>query len=366
MIDFGIKSFFSDVKNSLSSARVLGIDIGTTSIKLVEVEKRGKSLMLENYGLLETKDYLSRGNAAIQTSALKISERDISQLLSKLLKEINPKTKNAIVSIPVYNAFFVTIDMPTLQPNEADAALKFQVKQYVPLPMDHVNIEWIKMDSFQNEKGQDMSRYLIVAVPLTIINGMKKIFESVGITLRALEVEHQSLIRSLLSPKDPIVQIIDIGGESTGIYIVEGGISKRSTQIDSGGSSLTKSLARSLNISPLRAEELKKYKGLLGSGGEYEISQALHPFLDIILNECGRIRNEFERTSKKKVSEIVLVGGGSNLAGIDRYVKDATGLLLKTTDSLRYFVLPQEVEPIRKQIGRTFASASGLALRFFV
>ena len=60
MIDFGIKSFFSDVKNSLSSARVLGIDIGTTSIKLVEVGKRGDSLALENYGLLETKDYLSR------------------------------------------------------------------------------------------------------------------------------------------------------------------------------------------------------------------------------------------------------------------------------------------------------------------
>jgi type IV pilus assembly protein PilM len=366
MIDLGIGTFFSDIKNALSSARILGIDIGTTSIKLVEVGKRGEILTLENYALLETKDYLSRGNAAIQTSALRISERDVSQLLTKMIKETNLKTKNAIVSIPIYNAFFVTIDMPTLSPNEAATALKFQVKQYVPLPIDQVNIEWVKMDSFQNERGQDMSRYLIVAVPIATINTLKRIFDGVGITLRALEVEHQSFIRALLSPTDPIVQVVDIGGESTGIYIVEDGIAKRSTQIDSGGSSLTKSLARSLDISPLRAEDLKKRKGLVGSGGEYEISQALYPFLDVIFNECARIRTEFERTSRKKVSEIVLVGGGANLSGIDGYVKETTGLPVKTTDAFRRFVIPSEIESIRKQVGRTFASASGLALRYFV
>lgn len=366
MIDLGIGTFFSDIKNALSSAHILGIDIGTTAIKLVEVGKRGDIVTLENYALLETKDYLSRGNAAIQTSALRISERDVSQLLKKMIKEVNPKTRNAIVSIPQYNAFFVTIDMPTLSPNEAVAALKFQIKQYVPLPIDQVNIEWTKMDSYQNERGQDMSRYLIVAVPIATINTLKRIFNEVGITLRALEVEHQSLIRALLSPTDPIVQIVDIGGESTGIYIVEGGVSKRSTQIDSGGSSLTKSLARSLDISALRAEDLKKRKGLLGSGGEYEISQALYPFLDVIFNECGRVRAEFERTNKKKVSEIVLVGSGANLFGIDEYVEKTMGLPVKTTDAFRHFILPNEIESIRKQIGRTFASASGLALRFLV
>ncbi|RJQ30053.1 hypothetical protein C4565_01275 [Candidatus Parcubacteria bacterium] len=366
MIDFGIKTFFSDVKNALTSTRILGIDIGTTSIKLLEVGKKGETLTLENYGILETKDYLSRGNAAIQTSALKISERDTAQLLNVLLREVQPKTKNAIVSIPIYNAFFVTIDMPSLPPHEAASALQFQAKQYIPLPMDQVNIEWVEMDAFQNERGQDMRKYLLVAVPKAVIEMMKRLLGSVGVNLHALEVEHQSLIRSLLSPSDPITQIIDIGGESTGIYIIEKGIAKRSTQVDSAGSSLTKSLARTLDISALRAEDLKKRKGLLGSGGEYEISHALYPFLDIIFNECTRIRNEFERSSNKKVSEIILVGGGANLLGIDAYVKDVMGLPIKTTDSLRHITLPNEIEPIRKELGRTFASTSGLALRFFV
>ncbi len=366
MFDFGIKGFFSDVKNTLTSARILGVDIGTTAIKMIEVGKKGDLLTLENYGILETKDYLARGNAAIQTSALKISERDVSQLLSVFLREFRPQTKQAIVSIPIYNAFFVTIDMPALPPREAAAALTFQAKQYVPLPIDQVNIEWVEMDSFQNERGQDMKRYLLVAVPIATIDTLKRLFNSVGITLHALEVEHQSLIRALLSPTDPIVQIIDIGGESTGIHIIEKGVAKRTTQIDSGGSSLTKSLARSLDISAFRAEDLKKHKGLLGSGGEYEISHALYPFLDVIFNECGRIRNEFERLSGKKVSEVILVGGGANLLGIDVYVKDLLGLPIKTTDSFRHFILRSDIEPIRKELGRTFASAAGLALRFFV
>lgn len=366
MFDLGIKGFFSDVKNSLTSARVLGVDIGTTAIKMVEVSKKGDVLNLDNYGILETKDYLVRGNAAIQTSALKISERDVAQLLSTFIKEFKPQTKQAIVSIPIYNAFFVTIDMPALAPREAASALSFQAKQYIPLPLDQVNVEWVEMDSFQNERGQDMKRYLVIAVPIAVINTLKKLFGNVGITLRGLEVEHQPLIRALLSPTDPIVQIIDIGGESTGIYIIEKGISKRTTQIDSGGSSLTKSLARSLDISAFRAEDLKKRKGLLGSGGEYEISHALFPFLDVIFNECARIKNEFERTSGKKVAEVALVGGGANLLGIDAYARDALGLPIKTTDSLRHFALKGEIEPIRKEIGRTFTTASGLALRMFV
>ena len=73
-MNLGISDFLGDVKGVFSNSHILGVDIGTTSIKMVEVSKKGGGLVLENYGILETLEYLKRGNAALQTSALKIAK----------------------------------------------------------------------------------------------------------------------------------------------------------------------------------------------------------------------------------------------------------------------------------------------------
>ncbi|MCX6788681.1 MAG: type IV pilus assembly protein PilM [Candidatus Jorgensenbacteria bacterium] len=366
MIDLGISGFFSDIKNVFSRSNVLGIDIGTTSIKLVEVSKKGENMTLENYGILETQEYLKRGNAALQTSALKLSERDVLPVLKKIISETKPKTKIVAASIPIFNAFFVTIDMPELQPKEIAGAIKFQAKQYVPIPMDQVNLEWVRLDNFQNERGQIQQKYLLTVVPLATIESMRSIFKKAGLKLAALEVENKSIARSLTSSSNPITQIIDIGSESTSIFIVDGGVVKRVAQIDNGGASLTRSLARTLDISAFRSENLKRRKGLLGSGGEYEISRALIPFIDIILNECTRIRVEYENNTNKKVQDVLITGGGANLLGIEDYVKKVTGLQIKSGDALKLFEMDVNAEPMRKSLSRSLSVASGLALQFFV
>ncbi len=364
-MNLGISGFFSDIKNALTESRVLGVDIGTTSLKMVDVARKGDKMILENYGILETKEYLKRGNGAIQTSALRLSERDALPLLETLLEETRPGTKTAVASIPIFSAFFVSIETPELAPNEAANALKFQAKQYVPLPIDQVNIEWVKLDDFQNERGQQQQRYLLTAVPLATIDTLKSLFKKAGLKLSLLEVESKPLVRSLISSADPITQIIDIGSESTGIFIVEGGVVKRVAQIDNGAASLTRSLARSLDISPFRSESLKRRRGLLGSGGEYEISRALIPFVDIVLDECRRVRNDFESTTKKQIRDIILTGGGANLLGIDEYVKQTSRLSLKSGDSLKYFETDMNIEPARRSLSHSLAVASGLALKFF-
>lgn len=364
MIDLGIAGFFNDIKNVFTHSRVLGIDIGTTSIKMAEVSKKGDRMILENYGILETQEYLKRGNAALQTSALKLSERDMTPILQTLLQQVKPKTKNVVASIPIFNAFFVTIDTPELPPNEAAAALKFQAKQYVPIPMDQVSLEWVKLDDFQNERGQIQQKYLLTAVPIATVESMKSIFKKAGLKLTSLEVENKPLVRALIANGDPITQIIDIGSESTGICIVDGGVTKRVAQLDNGGATLTRSLARSLDISPFRSENLKRRKGLMGSGGEYEISRALNPFIDIILSECTRIRAEFENATGKKVRQILITGGGANLLGLDEYVKQTSGLTIKSADAFKSFEIDVNIEPIRKSLSRSLAVASGLALKF--
>ncbi|MFA6407628.1 MAG: type IV pilus assembly protein PilM [Candidatus Paceibacterota bacterium] len=366
MINLGISEFFEDIKKIFMTKSVLGIDIGTVTMKLVEASRKGEAISFDNYGILHTREYLNRGNAAIQTSSLKISERDTIPLLKQLIAEVKPKSKNVIASIPIFSAFFVTIELPSLSVSETEQALKFQAKQYIPIPIAEVTIDWTKIGEYQNERGQMIQRFFLVAIPNEVITRYKTIFQSAGLHLIALEVEHQALLRACTTPNDSCVQIIDIGGESTTTIIIEKGVAKKVHQVDHGGVSLTRSLARTLDITPVRAEELKRRKGLLGSGGEYELSTSLLPFLDVIIQECSRVKADFEKTSHIVVDEVILVGGGANLLGIESYFKDQMRVKVRQPEPSHYFIKDQNLDPVMKSLNRELAIALGLALRYYL
>ena len=362
-----VSDFFKDISSFLGSSRALGIDIGTSSIKLVEIAKKGENFLLENYAFLESKGYLERSNEAIQTSSLLMVEKEVIKLLEILLSQITLKTKTVVVSVPAFMSFIVPIEIPLLSPKETAKVINFQARQYIPMPIDKASIDWLKVEEFENQKGQSFQRIILIAFPNDIVKKYKKIFKAVGLKLAAIEVEHFSLVRSLLSPKDPITMIVDLGAESTSVAIIEKGTLRYTGQTDHGGVTLTKSVARSLEISSLRAEELKRRRGILEiEGGEYELSTLILPFLDVIIQEVMRIQAVYEKNYQKKVEQLILVGGGANLLGIDKYFSRQIGLSVFQPRLFSRIKYPNEIEPIIKALNHDLALASGLALKRFL
>lgn len=361
-----VSGFFADIRNFLSFGRILGIDVGTVSIKLVELSRKGDRVTLENYGILETKEYLKRANAALQTSSLKLGEREAVPLLSLLLREVAPKARRAVVSIPSFAAFFVPIGMPLLSPEETSKSVAFEVRQHLPLPVEEVTIEWQKIEEFENQRGQRMQRLLITAVPKELVVRYTAIVRAAGIRLAALEVEPVALARALLPPASPRTMVIDIGGESTGIAIVEGGVVQHVGQSDYGGAALTQALARTLGVTAERAEALKRHRGLLGKGGEQELSTSLLPFLDVIIQECDRVRSLAARTSGKDVAQVMLVGSGANLQGVEAYVAGELKMRAVSPHPFARMSYPSELEPAVLGLSNELAVALGLALKYYV
>ncbi len=109
-----IKSFFSDITNFFQSASVLGIDIGTSSIKVVELSRKEGHFVLNNYGFLETRDYLEHANLALQMSSLDIIESEAAKLLKIILRDTQIKSRVALVSVPEFASFATLLDMPLL------------------------------------------------------------------------------------------------------------------------------------------------------------------------------------------------------------------------------------------------------------
>ena len=131
--------------NLFGSKSYLGVDIGTTSIKLAEIGGSKNNLELVNYGLLENYGNPENSNSAIQTSSWKMSEKEIGDLLGKLAEKSGVGVKNAIAAIPAFFSFTSLIEMPLMSEKETAQAMQFQARQYVPLPISSVTVDWLRV-----------------------------------------------------------------------------------------------------------------------------------------------------------------------------------------------------------------------------
>ncbi|MFA5084430.1 MAG: type IV pilus assembly protein PilM [Candidatus Paceibacterota bacterium] len=353
MLFFGTKSF-------------LGVDIGTTSIKMVEIANAEKKPTLRNYGWLETYGYLERLNDAIQTSSLRILEKDASKLLQFLISQIKPKTNNVVASLPSFAAFITLVELPVMTPEDTAKAVVFQARQYIPLPVSEITLDWLKVGERETEEGAKKQQILLTSVPNERIRSYRSIFKAAGLRLVALEIESFSLSRALVNSDPTPTILVDIGGRSTNIAVVDKGFWKYNGRTDFAGGSLTQAIASSVNIDVRRAEELKKRVGLLGAGGEYELSTLMFPYLDVIIDEVRRVRESYEKEYQGKIERIILAGGGANLLGIENRFTERLGLPVVKGAPFNKISYPPQLEATAGDLGPSLAVAIGLGVREFL
>lgn len=354
-------SFFNSL---LGGETYLGIDIGTTSIKAVEIERSRKNKpVLKNYGILETYNYLERFNEVLQTSSLKLVDTETATYLKLLIKKAGLKANKVIASLPAFSAFTTLIELPLVPETELRKIMEFQAKQYIPLTLSAVTIDWVKVGERTDENGAKKQQIFLISILNEQIEKYKKIFEAAGLKLVAMELEGLSLARALTSGAKEPVLIIDIGARSSSFSIAQNGFLKFVGQTDFAGGSLTQVLASGLNVSARTAEELKKKSGLASGGGVEELSTIMKPLLDVIINEANRVKNNYEESYKEPVKRIILSGGGSRLIGIDKYIQNQLGLPTEKGNPFNQAQYPSGLTPLIDNLRTVLATAIGLGLK---
>jgi len=356
--------FFSRFTRGTPQER-LGIDIGTTSVKIVEARRGTKGPEVVNYGLLEAGDYLGRANSALQTSALQLFERETVDLLRLTLKKMNTRATRAVFSIPIFSYFYTVIDLPQMTESEIGKNIEHQARQYVPFPSAELFVEWIRMDEYEDARGVMHTPVFFMAIPKEQVQKYRAIADALGLDLRSLEMESMSTVRSLVGNDASPALIVDIGSRSTAIAFARKGKIAFAAQSDFAGASLTQAIASSLNINPRRAEELKCEKGIAGSGADYELSTLMMPFLDVIMNEVKKARGAYERQFpfSSKLERVILTGGGANLKGLESYVKRELDLPVGIAAPFSRYAYKPELELVVRELNPRFSVALGLALQ---
>ena len=350
---FTLPSFSFDLGRH--SPSFLGVDIGGYSVKVVQLRKEKERAVLETYGELKTGGYLKRTSGAAGSNFLRFLEADVTEIL----KESNVTTHQAVFSIPPISSFITVVDFPRLSPGEIQTAIPYEAKKYIPIPLSEVLLDWEVID----EGDKERVKILLVAVPKEVISKYKRIAQLSKLELRALEIENFSLVRSLVGPSRNVVAIINFGAYTTTVCVVDQGTLRLNHNIERGFHEITRTMVKALNISEERAEEFKKTVGLSEKPEEKEGVDVILGSLDALMRETERIVNVYNRANMRKVEQVILTGGGTNLFGLVDYAAKTFGLETIRANPFARLVYPAFLQPILHEIGPSFSTAVGLALR---
>jgi len=356
----------------------IGVDFGTSAIKIVELSFKNQKTYLENYGWVDL-GLVSASSVTKPIAEAKNSYgKKLQKYLQKLIKSMKLKSKGAYISLPGSSGLVVLINFPAMSDEELEEAVKFEAKKYIPNSLDEVAIDWEivgekngpenqgetspkenseKIDFIAKEK-----EVLLVAAPKKEVVRCGSIVKDSGLNVRNVELEIFSLVRATVGNDSGCSLIVDIGSQMTNIVLVEKGIIKVNRNVEGGGNEVTRSIAESLNISKQRAEELKKEnKDLLNSR---EMSLVI-PVLDMITNESLRIVNAYKakRGENSRIDSIILSGGSSKLKGLDQYFSQKIGVQARIGNPWSKVVYDEKINPFVEKMGTSFSVALGLAFR---
>lgn len=348
-------SFFS----SFGKKSFLGVDFGTSSIKVVELSLKSQKPYLENYGWASF-------NMVSQKDANNSSPGDLFKLsLLKILEKIKPKAKSAYVSIPGFTGLITIFDFPYMEKNELEQAVKFEIHKYIPTSVEEVAVSWdvIGTDLAGGIPGKKPSRVqiLLVAATKEEIVKYENIVKGAGLRVDAVELETFSLVRSLVGDDPGTYLIIDIGYRACNIILAEKGIIKVNRNLDTGGNEITSSLAENFNISWQRAEDMKKQ-------GKDFINDKLSPIivypLEMITSESKRIIEAYKgKNFGGKIDNIIISGGTAKLKGIEDYFTRTIGIPSVVGDPWKRILVKEGAKDSVGKVGSFFSVAAGLALR---
>lgn len=371
---------------SSSSESYVGVDIGTSSIKVVELKKHQNKVALVTYGF---SDRLAEGGADVN----KLDIKYVTNTLEGILKKANISSKNIVASLPTFTVFSSIINLSgNLSDKDLSLSINWEAKKVIPLPLEDIVLDWQKIEddelvkeqpkteikiapeaakaavglppaTAQAPKKPKINRILLIGAPKNLIKSYAYTFKSMKFNLISLETEIFGLIRSLVGSDKSALMIIQIGGNSTNLFVVDKGVSVLSRTIDVGGLAVTKAISKNLNISLEKAEQFKY--DLINNAGNGQLPKPVIEVITPIINEAKHILGAYSSKENRDIEKIILTGGASLLHGLPDYFSGALDKNVMIGDPWFRVAYPLELKPVLEQIGPRLSVAIGLAMREF-
>jgi type IV pilus assembly protein PilM len=332
----------------------LGLDIGSHTIKLVQLDKQGRGYSLEAIALTPSPPKWISSDADSDLEALTIA-------IKKLFMESRASVRTVNVSLAESQIFSRVVEMPSLSEAELKSAIKWEAEQYVPMPLKDVQLDYAILSTGNK---MEKAEVLLVAAPLTLIEKYKKVLEMAGLQPVSMEPEIVAISRALVGDSKMTTMIINLGAATTDISIVKNGNLAFTRSISTGGEALARAVAQEMGFEISQAEEYKRTYGLEENILEGKILAAVKPIFDTVIEEVKRSLNFFQgRYPEDRIKIVSLCGGTAKLPGLVVYLTQNLGVETQVGNPWLNVSRDNRAYPNLEQEGPIFAVAAGLAMK---
>lgn len=352
---FSISNFFAKTPTS-----VIGVDIGSSAIKVVQLRREKGRAILETYGAIALGPY---GGVEIGRATSLPAEK-IVEALKDVIREANVTTNEAGISIPYSSSLVSVLKFPAAAEGHLDQTVPLEARKYIPVPISEVLLDWSVVGG-KNESPDGKIEVLLVAIHNDTIEKYRQIAAGANLTAAFFEIEVFSAVRACLDRGLAPIAVVDMGAATTKFYVVERGLIRESHIINRGAQDLTLAASRALNISVVQAEERKRKNGIISAhpGADADLARTLELSIAPLMTELSRTISSFEQRMNQTLSALVLTGGGAALRGMQAYAQGKLQTEVRLADPFNKTESPAFLEAILKEAGPEFSVAVGLALR---
>lgn len=332
----------------------VGIDIGSASIKVVELVQAGKKWKL----------LTAASTPAPVVSGGMVENGGITafaQVLTRVLKEAGVRSRKAIVAIPEEQVSSHVVEMPLMPDNEVEQALEWQVDQYIPIPKEQAIWSWDIIS--RNEVGGGME-VLLVAAPKKLVEAYRAVVEQSGLEVVAVETELSATARAVVPANSPLSIIVDIGAKSTDIGVVRGNALVIARTVPTAGEAFTRAIEAGLGLERTQAEQYKMTYGFTEGHLDGKLVEAMKPVLAIIAGEVRKTADFYTSKHAGEVTKTVTLSGGiAALPDVVGMLSGLLGLEVVVGDPFGQVVLDEAQTKAVAGNGPFYAVAVGLGMR---
>lgn len=344
--------------------RLLGIDISSTSVKLMELSQNSDGYRVEAYAVEPLPD-----NAVVEKNITDVE--GVGEAITKLVAKSRTRLKQAAVAVSGSSVITKTIEMAAgLSDDEMESQIQVEADQYIPYPLDEVAIDFDVVGP--SPKSDSLVEVLLAACRRENVELREDAMELGGLESRAVDVEAFALERAyqlLLPELEPTsdegltVAIVDIGHTMTTLSVLNDGKTIYTREQLFGGKQLTEEIMRRYGMTQAEAGLAKKQGGLPDDYG----SEVLEPFKEAVVQQVSRSLQFFFAASPfNDVDYIVLAGGTASVPGLAQMVKEKIGTNTLVANPFSTMTLSNKVNASNlTNDAPALMIACGLALRSF-
>lgn len=335
----------------------IGLDIGTTAIRVVQLQGSGPIKAISRYGFIPLDANISRSDSVSD-------QQKLAEVIKQLLAEVRVSSRNVVVGLPAQRVFTTVADFDRLDAVELAQSIKYQAEALIPTPLESSTIDWAQIGDSPADANK--VEVLLSSVSNDFVEARLDMLEGIGLNVIAFEPDTIALARALLPPdvNRPYI-ILDIGNLSTDLIICMNGAPHLTRAIPTGLDAIIRAAMHGLNIDQAQATQFVSKFGLSKDKLEGQIHQAILGTVDQLVSEIEKSIQYFQKRygEAAKVSGIIVTGGASTLPEFPLYIANKFGVSVEIGNAWRNVSFAPERQNELLTVSNHFGVAAGLAER---